>query len=351
MGDRILVMGAGAVGAYLAGYLARDGADVIVVDPWPEHVEAMRGTGLSLAGLTETECFSTGPVRALHLTEVQSLAREKPIDIAFVCVKSYDTGWATMLVRDYLAPTGFVVSLQNCINEETIADVVGWGRTTGCIAAKIAVELTGPGKVARGVPLGGNKHTVFRVGEPHGRITPRVERVAGLLSPIDSTKTTTNLWGERWSKLVANAMGNGVSAASGLGSNGMAREEVTRRLSIRLAGEGCRIGRALGYDLENINKFEADDWIAALDGDTALIERMEQSMIAGTEGRSDDHRPSMGQDMAKRRRTEIDFINGHIVRAGEAAGIAAPANAGLVEAVRRAEQGSAEPGLSLLADI
>ena len=62
-------------------------------------------------------------------TELQSVSRERPFDIAFVCVKSYDTAWATMMVSQYLAPGGFVVSLQNCMNEETIAGIVGWGRT------------------------------------------------------------------------------------------------------------------------------------------------------------------------------------------------------------------------------
>ena len=266
MGKRIVIIGAGAVGAYVGGYMARNGEDVTFVDPWPAHVEAINARGLTLSGLTEAECFTT-PARAISLTEVQSLAREKPIDIAFICMKSYDTAWATMLIKEYLSPTGFCVSLQNCINEETIAGIVGWGRTTGCIAAKIAVELTGPATVRRGVPLGGNKHTVFRAGEVHGRITPRIEHVVALLSAVDSAKATTNLWGERWSKLVANAMRNGVCAATGLGANACDRETITRRLTIRLAGEAVKIGKALGYELETINKFAPDDWVAAMDGE------------------------------------------------------------------------------------
>ena len=216
--------------------MARRGEDVIFVDPWAEHVAAINKDGLTLSGLTDAECFNT-PARAITLTDVQALKRERSIDIAFICVKSYDTAWATMLVKDYLSPTGFCVSLQNCINEETIANIVGWGRTTGCIAAKIAVELIGPGKIRRGVPLGGTKHTVFRAGEVHGRITPRIKEIEKLLSAVDSAKVTDNLWGERWSKLVANAMRNGVCAATGLGANACDKETITRRLTIRLAGE------------------------------------------------------------------------------------------------------------------
>ena len=69
------------------------------------------------------------------------------------------------------------------------------------------------------VPLGGDKHTVFRVGEPHGRVTPRAQEIADMQRSADSSKVTTNLWGERWSKLTVNAMRNGLCAATGLSGN------------------------------------------------------------------------------------------------------------------------------------
>src|SRR5262249_8877509 len=155
-------------------------------------------------------------VKALHITELQKISKDAPFDIAFVCTKSYDTEWATVMVRQYLSPHGFVVSLQNCMNEETIASVVGWGRTLGSIASSIPVDLCEPGQVRRASGKRGAGHTVFRVGEVHGRITDRAKEVTRLVALSDSAKTTDNLWGERWSKLVTNAMANGVSAATGL---------------------------------------------------------------------------------------------------------------------------------------
>jgi len=177
MGRKIAIMGAGAVGAYCGAHMVREGEDVTFIDAWPEHVEKMR-QGLHITGTTPEEEF-TVPVRALHLNEVQQLSKEAPIDIAFVCPKSYDTAWSTMMIAQYLAPGGFVVSLQNCMNEETIAGVVGWGKTLGCIASQISVELYEPAHVHRGVKKGGAAHTVFRVGEVHGRITDRVVRARG----------------------------------------------------------------------------------------------------------------------------------------------------------------------------
>jgi 2-dehydropantoate 2-reductase len=185
----------------------------VLIDPWPEHVDVMRTRGLELYGLSDDE-RCTVRARAMHLTEVQSLSKQAPIDIAFVSVKSYDTEWATMLIRQYLAPGGYVVSLQNCINEERIAAIVGWGRTVGMIAARLAVDLYKPGHIRRSVPKGGDAHTVFRVGEVHGRITRRVEHLTEMIAAIDSVKVTTNLWDEGWSKLCVNGMRNGVSAAT-----------------------------------------------------------------------------------------------------------------------------------------
>jgi len=356
MSERILIVGAGAVGGYVGGYLARAGHDVILADPWPEHVEAMRRRGLSLNGTTEEECFVT-PVRALHLTELQALSREKPADIAFVSVKAYDTGWAAALAGGYLAPDGFAVSLQNGINEDRIAAQLGWGRTAGCIANKIVVELAAPAEIHRRVPKGGASHTVFRVGEAHGRITPRIERVRDLLAEADSAIATPNLWGERWSKLVQNAMANGLSAATGMSVREYHDEPMTRRLSIRLAGEAVRVGLAQGYALELINGLDPERWVEAAAeleagaNDAPALREVEERMIAAAQKMTGAARPSMGQDMQKGRRTEIDDLNGLVVRRGGEAGIATPANAGLVEAVREVEGGRAPAAPDRVAHI
>src|SRR5271167_4214727 len=174
MGKRIAVVGVGAVGGYTGAHMVRAGEDVTLIDFWPSHVDEMKQKGLRITHHEGEEPF-TVKVRALHLTEAQHLSKEAPIDIAFVCTKSYDTHWAALLIRQYLAPGGYIVSLQNCMNEETIARVVGWGKTMGCIASNISVNLPEPGHIHRGAAKHGAAHTVFRAGEVHGRITPRAE--------------------------------------------------------------------------------------------------------------------------------------------------------------------------------
>jgi 2-dehydropantoate 2-reductase len=338
MGKRIVIVGAGAVGGYCGAHMARAGEDVTFIDPWPAHVEHMRAHGLHISHATGADEF-TVPVKALHVTDVQRLSKEAPVDIAFVSMKSYDTAWATMLIRPYLARDGYVVSLQNCINEETVAGIVGWGRTLGCIASRIMVELYEPGGVRRGAGKAGARHTVFRAGEVHGRLTPRAEEVCRLVGHADSAKTTTNLWGERWSKLVANGMYNGLCAATGLTSNGVVNNDATRRFAVRLGSEAVRIGRALGYELEEVLHIEPETLARAGEGDAASLRLVEAKMLEGTERVSAEQRPSMAQDMHKGRRTEIEFMNGFIAEKGADAGIAANANATLTDIVRRVERG------------
>ena len=81
------------------------------------------------------------------------------------------------MIKQYLAPAGYVVSLQNCMNEATIAEVVGWGRVLGCIASNISVGLNAPGLIHRGGLKGGAAHTVYRTGEVHGRMTDRAQEI------------------------------------------------------------------------------------------------------------------------------------------------------------------------------
>jgi 2-dehydropantoate 2-reductase len=342
MGPKIAIVGAGAVGGYVGAHMVQAGEDVAFIDPWPEHVAHMRAHGLRVTHAREAAEFSV-PVRALHVTDAQQLAKEKPVDIAFVCMKSYDTAWATMLIRQYLAPDAYVVSLQNCMNEETIAGIVGWGKTLGCIASSITVNLPSPGHIHRGAGKGGTAHTVFRAGEVHGRITERAEAVCRLVGYADSAKVTGNLWGERWSKLVANVMGNGLSACTGLPGSEILQSEPIRRFAERLGSEAIRVGQALGYELEEILHLPPETIARAGEGDEAAMRTCDEQRFKDGKRIAAEQRPSMGQDMQKGRRTEIEFLNGHVVREGEKVGIPCRANAVLTDIVKRVEKGDLKP--------
>ena len=345
MGKRIAIVGVGALGGYVGGHLAQAGHDVTLIDFWPENIEAIRLDGLRLDGLSDAERFTVKGIPALHVTDVQSLQRSGPIDVAIVSVKSYDTEWATTLIRQYLAPNGFVVSLQNCLNEERIAGIVGWGRTVGAIASMISVDMSEAGYVMRTVPKMGERYTVFRVGEVHGRVSQRVEELVGLFSLVDSAKATTNLWGERWSKLVLNGMANGVSAATGLSVAAGYHNDAVRRFAIRLGGEAVRVGQALGYELEKIGKFEPETWALAGEGHAESLDAIETEQTKGgvPNDRDDVRRPSMAQDVLKGRRTEIEFINGYIAAKATEIGMDAPSHRIITGLVAQVERGTLTP--------
>src|SRR5438132_224016 len=180
-------------------------------------------------------------------------------------------------------------------SEETIAGVVGWGKTMGCIASNISVGLVEPANVHRGEVKGGAAHTVYRTGEVHGNITEWAHEVCRLVSYADSAKVTDNLWGERWSKLVANTMANGVSACTGLPGAQIAQNEAIRHFQARLGSEAIRIGQARGYRLEEIDHLPPETIARAGEGDAAALKTYDERRLSRVGRGSPDQRPSMGQ--------------------------------------------------------
>ena len=345
MQKRIAMVGTGALGGYVGGNLAHQGCDVTFIDMWPANLEAIRTRGLELDGVTAEETFTVKNANTLHLDNIGELGAGRPVDIAFIAVKSYDTDRVTRAIKPFLAGDGYAVSLQNCINEDVIAGIVGADNTLGVIASIISVELYEAGRIRRMAAKGGARHTVFRVGEVTGGVSARVIELVALFSLIDSTKATTNLLGERWSKLIQNSMRNGIAAATGLTSGECDRNEAPRRFAIRLGGEGVRVAQALGIELVGLGGLAPARLALASEGDAQALAEVEAIMVARTASnpRAGIQRPSMAQDMKKGRRTEIEYMNGYIVDQGRQAGVPTPSNEKLVELVLRVERGELKP--------
>jgi 2-dehydropantoate 2-reductase len=337
---RMAMLGAGGVGGYVGGFLADAGYDVTLIDLWPAHVDAIRANGLELSGpegktLVRPDVMGVG--------EVSSLVRADPIDIAFVSVKSYDTEWMTTLIKPYLSEDGCVVSLQNCLNEDTIARVMGPARTLGCVVASISVELFEPGRIRRERERRTEGHNVFRVGEIDGRESTRAATIAEALQKVDNATVTTNLAGERWSKLANNAMNSGVAATTGLSAKQGMADPALRSFMIDLATEAVTVGTALGHRLERVGKIDAGIFAKAGQGDAAARAEIDRLFGELADPRPAKRLSSMGQDVQRGRRTEIDFLNGYIVDKGRETGVPTPANARVVEIVRRVQRGLLSP--------
>jgi 2-dehydropantoate 2-reductase len=341
---KILFLGAGAIGSHIGAFLSRAGHEVTLIDAWADQVEAIRQNGIAVTGPHDP--FFVRP-KAVHLHEAQRLARD--FQIVFIAVKAYDTAWAAQLALRHAAAQGLIVSAQNCSPDPIVAAVTGAQRSVGLIMSKIGVALWKPAVVERGLEKGqGQGHNVFRVGEHDGRITARAKELAEMLSVIDGAQVTDNLWGERWSKLCANAMGNPVTAMSGLGSLEVASSKVGRALMIYLAGESARVGIALGYRVPKFNGESVERWADC--GHHATWEALE-AMLTPKSATGRNWRASMAQDVAKGRPTEIEYMNGYVVAQGEIAGVPTPVSAATVEIVKDVEMGQRKPVPENMAEV
>ena len=336
MADKIGIMGSGALGSYVAAFLAKEGEDVTIVDMWPEHVNTINEKGLHVTG---SQGPFTVPIKAMHLTDAQSIYDK--FDYVFISMKSYDTEWSTYFIDRYVKPEGFFISLQNCWNDTVIASIVGAERSLGCIASHIEVALWEPGHVTRGGQVGRDHgHVVFRVGEHHSEITPRTEMIANKLNWIDAAYATDNLWGERWAKLCQNSMGNAISAMSTLGSQDMADDPRCRLIRIHLAKEAAMVGLGQGLNVVEINGTPAQTWAEADKGD--VFEELDEMM--SQKGGRVNWLASMAQDVDKGRHTETDFMNGLVCRKGDELGIETPFNDAIVDAMHSIDDGTLPAG-------
>ena len=146
-------------------------------------------------------------------------------------------------------------------------------------------------------------------------------------------------------------MRNGLSASTGMSSNACDREAITRWICIRTAAEAVSVGIAQGYKLEKIYEAMPQRWLAGGTGDGAVRSELEAAMQASAAKRADTMRPSMGQDIQKGRRTEVDFINGLVAAKGDELGIATPVNKAMVDAVKRVELRQVQASLDNVREI
>ena len=339
---RVLIVGAGAVGSYLGGWLSHSGHDVVFADPWSENVETIRRYGIRVEGPHES--FDAHP-SAFHLHESQRLALDAEFDLAFIAVKAYDTPWAARFAKRYVSDNGYFVSAQNCIPDDDIAEAVGSpDRCVGLIMSSIAVRLARPGLSQRA----GTKrrrdlgHVVFRAGEQNGEDSNRISELVSMLDPIDAGKTTLNLRGERWAKLCQNSMGNPVVGATMRGTATLSANPRARELQIRLASESAQVGIALGLDVVSFTGQPADKWANALTNGE-VYEELDASIAKSAGGGSGEWFPSMGQDVQNGRPSEIDFMNGHVFRTADMLGVETPVTASIVRVMRSIDRGELSP--------
>jgi len=256
MDKKILVLATGAIGSCIGADLTRAGRDVILADQWPAHVEAMKTSGVRT--ITKAADENTA-VKAVHLCEIFGL--KQMFDLVLLTAKSYDSVWLTHLIKPHLKPDGLFVSIQNSLNDELTAPIVGHERNIACVV-ELSAEIFEPGIVKRNTD---RTRTWFAVGELHGRITPRLQELSTLLSDVGKADMTTNIWGAKWSKLAVNCMTQSPVGILGIHEWEAAAIPSLFDLCIKLGRECLQVGSTLGYTMEPIFGLSAQEFLGSSD--------------------------------------------------------------------------------------
>lgn len=321
---RIAVLGAGAIGSSVGADLTEAGYDVTLIDQWPAQVEALKAQNLRIE---MTDRLVQIAVRALHLCDLASANLD--FDMVFLAVKSNDHRWMTELIRPYLKKDGVLVAIQNGMNDDSIASIIGRERTVGCVV-ELSAEIFTPGQVKRNTT---RETTWFALGELDGRYTPRIKELESILGHVGRVDVTNNIYGAKWTKLIANTMTMGPFGLTGLGNREAAALPGMFDISVSLGKESLAVGAALGYRIEPIFGLRADEFAGSPDEN--LIAAMKKLLEHVSNGRT-----APIHDHLKGRRSEMEFIPGVVARKGRELGIPTPFNDAVVEIDRQINSGA-----------
>lgn len=323
MTRKIAVLGVGAIGSSIGADLTQAGLDVTLIDQWPAHVRAMKTNGLQIQ--FKDAQFQV-PVKALNLCAMASA--NLAFDLVFLAAKSNDTRWLAEFIRPYLQPDAVVVGTQNGMNDDAIASIIGRERVIGCVV-ELQAELFTPGQIQRNTT---RKGSWFTVGELDGSLTPRVKEIASIMSKVGRCDVTNNIYGAKWTKLIANTMTMGPFSLLGLRNFEAAALPGMFDISVRLGRESFAVGAALGYRVEPIFGLRADEFAGSSDENLVTTMKTLLSHVGGG-------RTAPIHDHLKGRASEIEFISGLVSRKGRELGIATPANDAVTAIDRQINRG------------
>jgi 2-dehydropantoate 2-reductase len=300
---RVAVVGAGAVGGYFGGMLARAGAPVVLIGR-PAFVEAVKQKGLTL----DTVSFN----ETVQVEASSELEAVRGADVVLFCVKTTDTAETSRALVPLLSPHTIVASLQNGVdNVERIREASGIDALATVVYVAASVPRPGSVKhVGRGDLVVGPCNDCIR------RFAPVFER-AGVPCTISD-----NIEGELWTKLVWNCALNAISALGRAKYGQIAASADAWKVVEDVVYEVLAVARAAKIQPPGLQ-----DPKAALAGAIKIAQQMSEAMS------------STGQDMMRGKRTEIDSLNGYVSRRGQALGVPTPVNHALYALVKLAEEG------------
>jgi 2-dehydropantoate 2-reductase len=303
---RIAVVGAGAMGSLFGGILAEGGLEVHLIDLWREHIETIRKRGLKITG--------EGGERIVKLGATVEAEEVGIVEVVLVQTKARHTAEAIRNARCLFGEGTVAISFQNGLgNEEVIAEIVGKENVLGGETAQ------GSGMVEPGVIR--NAGTLpSHIGELPGGISDRVRTIAEVFTAAGlETIASEQIMKDIWKKLLANIAINAISALCNFRVGEIFDTPETEETILEALDEAARVAQAEGVD---VNVDETKEVLYRITG----------------KGGTGSNRSGMLVDVLNKRKTEIDFINGAIVRLGKKHGISTPVNKTLTAAVKGLER-------------
>lgn len=303
---KICFVGAGALGCAIGGTLAKGGSDVTLVDLNQAHVDAINRDGLIMC--------ENGKDRLVTVSAATDYAKVGIVDLVIVLVKSHYTKVAIEAARSIIGSGTVVMSIQNGLgHEDVLAEVVGKARL---LAGKTYVGgvLLAPGHVIASV-----EGKLTYIGELDGSISPRVTAVAEEFKRAGlDTIVSPNIVGTIWDKLLINVATGAISGITRLTYGDLYELPEIEACAVAAVAEAMAVAKAQGVQLSIPEPRDA--WVMAAEGLPA------------------EFKTSMLQSLERGLTTEVDFINGSVVRAGKACGIPTPVNETLVACVKGIER-------------
>jgi len=296
---KVYVIGSGAMGSLFAGHLAKSGVDVVIAERNPDIANQILNSGLRLTGVR-------GKL-TVKIPVVMKTQADPSADLVIVCVKAYDTAAAVDQHLDLLKSAALVLSIQNGIgNIEEIAGRIG---EESILAGTTTM---GSFSVAPGIVNHvGDGETV--IGEIRGGFSERAQRIANLIENSGlKASVSDNIEKLLWTKLCVNAAINPLTAVMRVRNGVLTEHESTRNMMIAIVDEVIAVAREIGVELD---RKEMREWMFDVAQKTA------------------NNRSSMLSDLMGGKRTEIDFINGSVVKLGKQYGVAVPKNEALARLI------------------
>jgi 2-dehydropantoate 2-reductase len=329
----IAIYGAGAIGGTVGAFLTRAGVPVLLVDKDLAHVEAMRGSGLTIQDGGRT---FTVAVEAVSPSELSG-----PLGTVLLAVKAHHTHDAMRVIAPLLGPDSLVVSLQNGLCEREIAESIGAERTIGCLV-NFSADYIEPGVILYGAA------GAIELGELDGRMTERLFDLRANLLHAGEVKLTSNIWGYIWGKMgYANML-----YATALTDETMADIiDRYRELVVELAAEIYEVARREGIALEAFDDVEPSLYYPREHRDWSTINRSLDALVARRR-RDVKTRSGIWRDLAIRRRpTEVDQQIGLAAGIGMSHGLPMSLTLKLVSMIHELEAGHRSRNLANVQEL